>query len=204
MQIYIQRKANYNNIEIVSEKLELNEEILSFWLLNRVEVPHFNNAQEVKNFITAINLLIEPVAGGVYGPVGYFYDTDLSPIESLGNMVITISSGEAIEVEINKYKMWDDNQPLGNLKLRDILQEEKEEVLPVKSYSSYSAEKEHNGGFTFSSLCVDYIVPFLSIYYNEINGKNVLDWYDLNTGDKVEVIDDVDDYWVFNTKNENG
>ena len=33
MKIYIQRKANYNNIEIVSEKLELNEEILSFWLL---------------------------------------------------------------------------------------------------------------------------------------------------------------------------
>ena len=137
MKIYIQRKANYNNTEIVSEKLELNEEVLSFWLLNRVEVPHFNNAQEVKNFITAINLLIEPVAGGVYGPVGYFYDTDLSPIESLGNMVITTSSGEVIEVEINKYKMWDDNQPAGNVKLRDILQEEKEEVLAVKSYSSY-------------------------------------------------------------------
>ena len=99
--------------------------------------------------------------GGVYGPVGYFYDTDLSPIESLGNMVITTSSGEAIEVEINKYKMWDDNQPADNVKLRDILQEEKEEVLAVKSYSSYSAEKEHNGGFTFSCLSVDYIVPFL-------------------------------------------
>ena len=197
MKIYIQRKANYNNIEIVSEKLELNEEILSFWLLNRVEVPHFNNAQEVKNFITAINLLIEPVAGGVYGPVGYFYDTELSPIESLGNMVIKTSSGEAIEVEINKYKMWDDNQPEGNVKLRDILQEEKEEVLPVKSYSSYSAEKEQNGGFTFYGLCVDYIVPFLSIYYNEKNGKNELDWYDLKKGDKVEVTDDVDDHWIF-------
>ena len=58
MKIYIQRKANYKNTEIVSEKLELNEEILSFWLLNRVEVPNFNNAQQVKNFITAINLLI--------------------------------------------------------------------------------------------------------------------------------------------------
>ena len=197
MKIYIQRKANYNNIKIVSEKLELNKEILSFWLLNRVEVPHFNNAQEVKNFITAINLLIEPVAGGVYGPVGYFYDTDLSPIESLGNLVITTSSGEAIEVEINKYKMWDDNQPAGNVKLRDIFQEEKEEVLAVKSYSSYSAEKEHNGGFTFSCLSVDYIVPFLSIYYNEKNGKNALDWYELKTGDKIEVIDDVDDHWIF-------
>lgn len=197
MKIYIQRKANYNNIEIVSEKLELNEEILSFWLLNRVEVPHFNNAQEFKNFITAVNLLIEPVAGGVYGPVGYFYDNELSPIESLGNMVITTSSGEAIELEINKYKMWDDNQPEGNVKLRDILQEEKEEVLSLKSYSSYSAEKEHNGSFTFSSLYVDYLVPFLSIYYNEKNGKNALDWYDLKTGDKVEVVDDVDDHWIF-------
>ena len=197
MKIYIQRKSNYNNIEIVSEKLELNEEILSFWLLNRVEVPHFNNAQEFKNFITAVNLLIEPVAGGVYGPVGYFYDTELSPIESLGNMVITPSLGEAIEVEINKYKMWDDNQPEGNVKLRDILQEEKEEVLSLKSYSSYSAEKEHNGGFTFYGLCVDYIIPFLSIYYNEKNGKNALDWYDLKTGDKVEVIDNVDDHWIF-------
>ena len=197
MEIYIQRKANYNNVEIVSEKLEINEEILSFWLLNRVEVPQFINAQEVKNFITAINLLIEPVAGGVYGPVGYFYDTDLSPIESLGNMVITTSLGEAIEVEINKYKMWDDNQPEGNVKLRDILQEEKEEVLSLKSYSSYSAEKEHNGGFTFYGLCVDYIIPFLSIYYNEKNGKNELDWYDLKTGDKVEVVEDLDDYWIF-------
>ena len=89
---FYERKANYKNTEIISEKLELNEEILSFWLLNRLKVPHFNNAQEVKNFITAINLLIEPVAGGVFGPVGYFYDTDLSPIESLGNMVITTSS----------------------------------------------------------------------------------------------------------------
>ena len=148
-----------------------------------------------------INLLIEPFAGGVYGPVGYFYDTELSPIESLGNMVITTTSGEVIEVEINKFNVWDDNQPEGNVKLRHILQEEKEEVLSVKSYSSYSAEKEYNDGFTFSSLCVDYIVPFLSIYYNEKNGKNALDWYDLNTGDKVEVIDDVDDYWIFNTKN---
>ena len=112
-------------------------------------------------------------------------------------MVITTSSGEAIEVEINKYKMWDDNQPEGNVKLRDILQEEKEEVLDVKSYSSYSAEKEHNGGFTFYGLCVDYIIPFLSIYYNEKNGKNALDWYELKTGDKVEVIDDVDDHWIF-------
>jgi hypothetical protein len=197
MKIYIQRKANYKNTEIVSEKLELNEEILSFWLLNRVEVPNFNNAQEVKNFITAINLLIEPVSGGVYGPVEYFYDTDLIPIESLGNMIITTSSGEAIEVEINKYKMWDDNQPEGNVKLRDILQEEKEEVLAIKSYSSYSAEKEHNSGFTFSSLYVDYLIPFLSIYYNEKNGKNALDWYDLNSGDKVEVVDDVDDHWIF-------
>ena len=196
MEIYIQRKANYNNVEIVSEKLEINEEILSFWLLNRVEVPQFINAQEVKNFITAINSLIEPVSGGVYGPVGYFYDNELSPIESLGNMVIK-TSGEAIEVEINKYKMWDDNQPEGNVKLRDILQEEKEEVLPVKSYSSYSAEKEQNGGFTFYGLCVDYIVPFLSIYYNEKNGKNELDWYDLKTGDKVEVVEDLDDYWIF-------
>ena len=201
MKIYIQRKANYKNTEIVSEKLELNEEILSFSLLKRLKIPHFNNAQEGKNFITAINLLIEPVAGGVFGPVGYFYDTDLSPIESLGNMVITTSSGEAIEVEINKYNMWDDNQPTGNVKLRDILQEEKEEVLGIKSYSSYSAEKEHNGGFTFSSLCVDYIVPFLSIYYNEKNGKNALDWYDLKTGDKVEVIDDVDDCWIFSDRN---
>ena len=197
MKIYIQRKANYNNVEIVSEKLELNEEILSFWLLNRVKVPQFNNAKEVKNFITAINLLIEPVSGGVYGPVEYFYDNDLSPIESLGNMVITTSSGEAIELEINKYKMWDDNQPEGNVKLRDILQEEKEEVLAVKSYSSYSAEKENNSGFTFYGLCVDYIIPFLSIYYNEKNGKNALDWYDLKTGNKVEVVDDIDDYWIF-------
>jgi len=168
--------------------------------LNRVEVPQFINAQEVKNFITAINSLIEPVSGGVYGPVGYFYDNELSPIESLGNMVIKTSSGEAIEVEINKYKMWDDNQPEGNVKLRDILQEEKEEVLAVKSYSSYSsysAEKEHNGGFTFYGLCVDYIVPFLSIFYNEKNGKNELDWYDLKTGDKVEVVEDLDDYWIF-------
>ena len=117
MEIYIQRKANYNNVEIVSEKLEINEEILSFWLLNRVEVPQFINAQEFKNFITAINSLIEPVSGGVYGPVGYFYDNELSPIESLGNMVIKTSSGEVIEVEINKYKMWDDNQPEGNVKL---------------------------------------------------------------------------------------
>ena len=198
MKIYIQRKAFYNNIEIVSEKLELNEEILSFWLLNRVEVPHFNNAKEVKNFITAINLLIEPVSGGVYGPVGYFYDNELSPIESLGNMVITTSSGEAIEVEINKYKMWDDNQPAGNVKLRDILQEEKEEVLSLKSYSSYSADKEEpNGSFIFSSLYVDYLIPFLSIYYNEKNGKNALDWYELKTGDKLEVTDDVDDHWIF-------
>lgn len=197
MKIYIQRKANYNNTEIVSEKLEVNREILSFWLLNRVEVPQFNSVQELKKFIAAINLLVEPIGGGICGPVGYVYDNDLNPTESLGNIKISTLSGASFEVEVKKYNMWDENQPEGNMKLRDILQEEKTEVLPRNVYASYTADKEdQNGTYTFSSLCVDYLIPFLSIYHNEKNGKSQLDWYDLQSGDQIEVIDHVDDYWI--------
>ena len=86
-------------------------------------------------------------------------------------MVITTSSGEAIEVEINKYKMFRMTINPGNVKLRDILQEEKGRFCCYILF--FIQRKEHNSGFTFSiSVLID--CSFLSIYYNEKNGKNSL------------------------------
>ena len=93
MKIYIQRKANYKNNEIVSEKLELNEEILSFWLLNRLKVPHFNNAQEVKNFITAINLLIE----SIFAPESNAMEKQVKTVETPWEAIIICVSASGQE-----------------------------------------------------------------------------------------------------------
>lgn len=198
LELYLERRALYKDKEVVSEKMKIDIELISLWLLHRIEIPKLKNTEDLKKFITGVNLLIEPVSGGVYGPVGFFYNNDLTPIESKGSIIISTKNQENLDLHIDKYNMWDDNQPLGNKRLREILQEEKKEVLNTNSYSSYSADKNNiNGSFTFSNLYVDYLVPFLSLHHIDKQGKSQIDWYDLKTKEKIEILDDIDDYWCF-------
>ena len=198
MKLEIIRKANYNGKAIYSDKFTLTKELIELWVLNRVEVPDFPNLEEAKKFITAINLLTIPVSGGVSGPVGYFYDEEISPKESLGKIDIKTKDGETISVEVNKYNMWDDDQPQGNKQLRDVLREEKSEQITSNSYASYSAdEKISDNTFRYSSLYVDYLIPFVSLYYLEKLGKNSIDWFDSETNEKLDITDDLDDFWSF-------
>ena len=198
MKLEVIRKSSYNGKAIQSEKLELTKELIQTWLLNRIEVPEFSDTEHAKKFITALNLLSEPIAGGVPGPVGYFYDDDLISKGSLGNIDIKTIDGETINVEVNKFNMWEENQPGGNIKLRKILQEEKSEQINLKSYSSYSAEKKiAEDNYSFSGVYVDYLIAFISIYHIEKLGKNSIDWFDSSTNEKLDIIDDIDDYWCF-------
>ncbi len=198
LELYLERRALYKDNVVVSEKMKIDIELISLWLLHRIEIPKLKNTEDLKKFITGVNLLIEPVSGGVYGPVGFFYDNDLTPIEPKGSIIISTKNQENLDLLIDKYNIWDDNQPSGNKRLREILQEEKKEVLNTNSYSSYSADKNNiNGSFTFSNLYVDYLVPFLSLHHIDNQGKSQIDWYDLKTKEKIEILDDIDDYWCF-------
>ena len=198
LELYLERRALYKDNVVVSEKMKIDIELISLWLLHRIEIPKLKNTEDLKKFITGVNLLIEPVSGGVYGPVGFFYDNDLTPIEPKGSIIISTKNQENLDLLIDKYNIWDDNQPSGNKRLREILQEEKKEVLNTNSYSSYSADKNNiNGSFTFSNLYVDYLVPFLSLHHIDKQGKSQIDWYDLKTKEKIEILDDIDDYWCF-------
>ena len=94
--------------------------------------------------------------------------------------------------------MWDDDQPQGNKQLRDVLREEKSEQITSNSYASYSAdEKISDNTFRYSSLYVDYLIPFVSLYYLEKLGKNSIDWFDSETNEKLDITDDLDDFWSF-------
>ncbi|MAJ07140.1 MAG: hypothetical protein CL827_09840 [Crocinitomicaceae bacterium] len=125
LELYLERRALYKDKEVVSEKMKIDIELISLWLLHRIEIPKLKNTEDLKKFITDVNLLIEPVSGGVYGPVGFFYDNDLTPIEPKGSIIISTKNQENLDLHIDKYNMWDDNQPLGNKRLREIFQEEK-------------------------------------------------------------------------------
>ena len=199
MKLQIKRKGTYNGKAIESEPLDIDLTRLENWLLGRVLIPSFDDIEDMKKFITGINLLIEPISGGVYGPVDYFYDKDLCAIDSLGNIDITLDNGNQVNLEVQKYSMWDDNQPTGNVTLRDYLQEEKDQTIPLNVYSSYSpSNKLESGLYEYSSICVDYLVPFISIYHLEQLGKAQLDWYDSETKSLIDHIDDdFEEYWVF-------
>ena len=109
MKINLFLSAKFDNTSIQSELIEINSELLDIWLLNRVKIPNFNSSEEMKQFIVGLNLLIEPIMGGIVGPVGYFYNTDLKPNPDffpsipdhklLGEIKVETTDGKKIELK---------------------------------------------------------------------------------------------------------
>ena len=199
MKLSVVRKCNnYQGQIIISEQLEINRGILSTWLLNRVVIPDFNDINELKTFVSAVNLLVEPISGGIIGPIKFLYDDDFEILDDAKTLSFDLVDGSKIEVILKKFSPWDENQPEGNIRLREALQEEKDELLEIEGYSSFYSEPDNNGKFQFSGIYVDALIPFLTEYYLRENNQDSLRWFDSNNT-PIEVIEDIEEYWEFVT-----
>lgn len=199
MKISVVRKCNnYQGQIIISEQLEINRGILSTWLLNRVVIPDFNDINELKTFVSAVNLLVEPISGGIIGPVKFLYDDDFEILDDAKTLSFDLVDGSKIEVILKKFSPWDEDQPEGNIRLREALQEEKDELLEIEGYSSFYSEPDNNGKFQFSGIYVDALIPFLTEYHLRENNQDSLRWFDSNNT-PIEVIEDIEEYWEFVT-----
>ena len=200
--LQIIRKAHHEGKTIRTAPMLLDPSLLDIWLLNRIQIPTFEDTEQMKRFVTAINLLIEPISGGVVGPVGYAYSPDLNSIDTSDTATVTPVDGAALNIEVKKYSMWDETQPSDHQTLRTLLQEERGARLPVKSYGSYVANSgTDKGPFDYDSLCVEPLIPFLSNYNLEQSGQSNLTWLDGELGLPVDVgVADLDDHWSFRTE----
>ena len=200
--LQIIRQAHYEGKTIRTAPMPLDPSLLDIWLLNRIQIPTFEDADQMKRFVTAINLLIEPISGGVVGPVGYAYSPDLTGIDTSDTATVTPVDGASLTIEVKKYSMWDETQPSDHQTLRNLLQEERGARLPVKSYGSYFANSgTDKGPFDYDSLCVEPLIPFLSNYQLQQSGQSNLTWLDGESGLPVDVgAADMDDHWSFRTE----
>lgn len=197
MKLSVVRKCNnYQGQMIVSEELEINQRILSTWLLNRVVIPDWNEINDLKAFISAVNLLVEPIFGGIPGPVKFLYNEDFEILDSARISRVELVDGTKVEVLMKKFSPWDDDQPEGNILLREVLQEEKDVLLDVEVYSSHSSEANDTGQFRFSGIYVDALIPFLTEFHLRENNQELLIWFDSNKT-QIEVLEDIEEYWEF-------
>ena len=192
MILSIVRKTKSKGKILTSDKMEVNENLLSIWLLNRVTIPQFKNRVNMMKFITAMSLLTEPVSSDLFGPVDFFYDKDKSIVNTF-KMSVSLINGTKIEIVGDKFSPWGDDMPEGNQVLRNILQDEKNEKLTVKDYSSYSHSSREDGLFVYEALYVDTFITFLSTNYLNSANKSFLNWYD-SKKNKVEYEGDGEEY----------
>ena len=195
MILSIVRKAKSKGKILTSDKMEVDENLLSLWLLNRIPIPHFKNRISMMKYITALSLLTEPASSDLFGPVDFFYGKDRSIINKF-KMSVSLLDGTNIEVVADKFSPWGDDMPEGNEVLRNILLDEKNETLKVKDYSSYGHSSKEDGLFVYEALSVDTFITFLSINYLNNANKSFLSWYD-SKKTKVEYEGDGEEYWVF-------
>lgn len=195
MILSIVRKTKIKGKILTSNKMEVDENLLSLWLLNRIPIPHFKNRISMMKFITALSLLTEPVSSDLFGPVDFFYGKDKSIMNKF-KLSVSLFDGTNIEVVGDKVSPWGDDMPEGNVVLRNILLDEKNEKLIVKNYSSYGHSSKEDGLFVYENLCVDTFITFLSINYLNNANKSFLSWYD-SEKTKVEYEGDGEEYWVF-------
>ena len=195
MILNVERKTKSKGKILTSDKMEVNENLLSIWLLNRVTIPQFKNRVNMMKFITAMSLLTEPVSSDLFGPVDFFYDKDKSIVKTF-KISVSLTNGTKIEIVGDKYSPWGDDMPEGNQVLRNILQDEKNEKLTVKDYSSYSHSSREDDLFVYEALYVDTFITFLSTNYINSANKSFLNWYD-SQKNKVEYEGDGEEYWGF-------
>jgi hypothetical protein len=198
--IYRKTSDSKGNI-FTSDIMEIDRSLITRWLLNRITVPHFKNRISMMKFVTGLSLLTEPISSDLFGPVDFFYDEHKNVLKKF-NLSVDLLDGTTLDIVVDKFNPWSDDFPKTNRKLRDILQEEKQEKLDINTYSSYSSNSEEEGKFIFENIYVDNFITFLSLDYLNSNQKKFLSWFNSNN-EQVNYEGDNEEFWVFHLTSSN-
>ena len=202
MMIGIYRKTSDSKGNIfTSDIMEIDRSLITRWLLNRITVPHFKNRISMMKFVTGLSLLTEPISSDLFGPVDFFYDEHKNVLKKF-NLSVDLLDGTTLDIVVDKFNPWSDDFPKTNRKLRDILQEVKQEKLDINTYSSYSSNSEEEGKFIFENIYVDNFITFLSLDYLNSNQNKFLSWFNSNN-EKVNYEGDNEEFWVFHLTSSN-
>lgn len=195
MIIKVFRKTiDLNGDMLISDKMEVDRDLISKWLLNRINIPHFKDRMSMIKFITGLSVLTEPVSSNLFGPIEFFYNEHKDVINTF-NLSVVLLDDTNLDIVVDKFNSWDDNFPETNRKLKDILQEEKQEKLNFDSYSHY-IPTEVDGLFVYEDIYVDNFITFLSLNFLSLNKKTSLDWYN-SKNEKVDYEGGNEEFWVF-------
>ena len=198
--IYRKTRDSKGNI-FTSDIMEIDRSLITRWLLNRISVPHFKNRISMMKFVTGLSLLTEPISSDLFGPVDFFYDEHKNVLKKF-NLSVDLLDGTTLDIVVDKFNPWSDDFPKTNRKLRDILQEEKQEKLDINTYSSYSSNSEEEGKFIFENIYVDNFITFLSLDYLNSNQNKFLSWFNSNN-EQVNYEGDNEEFWVFHLTSSN-
>ncbi len=198
--IYRKTRDSKGNI-FTSDIMEIDRSLITRWLLNRITVPHFKNRISMMKFVTGLSLLTEPISSDLFGPVDFFYDEHKNALKKF-NLSVDLLDGTTLDIVVDKFNPWSDDFPKTNRKLRDILQEEKQEKLDINTYSSYSSNSEEEGKFIFENIYVDNFITFLSLDYLNSNQNKFLSWFNSNN-EQVNYEGDNEEFWVFHLTSSN-
>ena len=194
LEIYRQTRDSKGNI-LLSDVMEIDRSLIIKWLLNRITVPHFNDSISMMKFVTGLSLLTEPVTSDLFGPVDFFYDEHKNVLKKF-NLSVDLLDGTTLDIVVDKFNPWSDDFPKTNRKLRNILQEEKQEKLDSNTYSSYSSNSEEEGKFIFENIYVDNFITFLSLDYLKSNQNKSLRWFNSND-EQVNYEGGNEEFWFF-------
>ena len=198
--IYRKTRDSKGNI-FTSDIMEIDRSLITRWLLNRITVPHFKNRISMMKFVTGLSLLTEPISSDLFGPVDFFYDEHKNVLKKF-NLSVDLLDGTTLDIVVDKFNPWSDDFPKTNRKLRDILQEEKQEKLDINIYSSYSSNSEEEGKYIFENIYVDNFITFLSLDYLNSNQNKFLSWFNSNN-EQVNYEGDNEEFWVFHLTSSN-
>jgi len=198
--IYRKTRDSKGNI-FTSDIMEIDRSLITRWLLNRITVPHFKNRISMMKFVTGLSLLTEPISSDLFGPVDFFYDEHKNVLKKF-NLSVDLLDGTTLDIVVDKFNPWSDDFPKTNRKLRDILQEEKQEKLDINTYSSYSSNSEEEGKFIFENIYVDNFITFVSLDYLNSNQNKFLRWFNSNN-EQVNYEGDNEEFWVFHLTSSN-
>ena len=200
IEIYRETRDSKGN-RLITDVMEIDRSLIVKWLLNRITVPHFKDSISMMKFVTGLSLLTEPVTSDLFGPVDFFYDKHKNVLEKF-NLSVDLLDGTTLDIVVDKFNPWSDDFPKTNRKLRDILQEEKQEKLDINTYSSYSSNSEEEGKFIFENIYVDNFITFLSLDYLNSNQNKFLSWFNSNN-EQVNYEGDNEEFWVFHLTSSN-
>ena len=194
IEIYRETRDSKGN-RLITDVMEIDRSLIVKWLLNRITVPHFKDSISMMKFVTGLSLLTEPVTSDLFGPVDFFYDKHKNVLEKF-NLSVDLLDGTTLDIVVDKFNPWSDDFPKTNRKLRNILQEEKQEKLDSNTYSSYSSNSEEEGKFIFENIYVDNFITFLSLDYLKSNQNKSLRWFNSND-EQVNYEGGNEEFWFF-------